>query len=105
MFHNNLISRYIIPSMEYKLHKSAVRSKQGELLENPTTVTVKEDNQQPSLSSNTFEGSTTNSRVQTSNVEDSNANTSALPGIKGETFKLTLKKEGFNNFDISDDIV
>ena len=91
--------------MEYKLHKSAVRSKQGELLENPTTVTVKEDNQQPSLSSNTFEGSTTNSRVQTSNVEDSNANTSALPDIKGETFKLTLKKEGFNNFDISDDIV
>jgi hypothetical protein len=50
--------------------------KQGELLENPTSL---EGNQQPSLSSNTFEGSTTNSRVQTSNIEDSNGDTSALP--------------------------
>ena len=48
-------------------------NKQGELLENPG-----EDNQQPSLSSNTLEGSTTNSQVLTSNVEDSNGNTSAL---------------------------
>jgi len=51
--------------------------KQGELLETPTDGS--EDNQQPSLSSNTLEGSTTNSRVLPSNVEDSNANTSALP--------------------------
>lgn len=51
--------------------------KQGELLETP--ITVCEDNQQPSLSSNTFEGSTTNSQIQTTSVEDSNANTSALP--------------------------
>lgn len=53
----------------------SVHLKQGELLENPTLERQKEDNQQPSLSSNTFEGSTTNSRVQ--NL-DSNADTSAL---------------------------
>ena len=39
------------------------------------------DNQQPSISSNAFKGSTTNSRVQTDNAEDSNADTSALPSI------------------------
>lgn len=59
-----------------KLH---VLNKQGELLESPTTEIVNEDNQQPSLASNSFEGSTTNSQVLASNVEDSNANTSALP--------------------------
>jgi hypothetical protein len=48
--------------------------KQGELLENPEV-----GNQQPSMNSNVLEGSTTNSRVQTSKVEDSNADTSALP--------------------------
>lgn len=47
--------------------------KQGELLE-----TLEVDNQQPSLNSNIQEGSTTNSRIQTGNAEDSNANTSAL---------------------------
>ncbi len=57
----------------YKL--KSVLNKQGELLESPTTEIVNEDNQQPSLSSNTFEGSTTNSRVLN---KDSNANTSAL---------------------------
>ena len=36
------------------------------------------DNQQPSLSSNTFEGSETNVRIQTDNAEDSNNDTSAL---------------------------
>lgn len=54
-----------------------VLNKQGELLEHP--ITVCEDNQQPSLSRNTLEGSTTNSRIQTDNAEDSNGNTSALP--------------------------
>ena len=48
--------------------------KQGELLENPEV-----GNQQPSMNSNVLEGSTTNSRVQTSKVEDSNVDTSALP--------------------------
>ena len=43
--------------------------KQGELLEN-----LEEDNQQPSLYGNIFEGSETNSRIQL----DSNADTSAL---------------------------
>ena len=44
--------------------------KQGELLERPEEV-----NQQPSLGSDTLEGSETNSRV----LRDSNADTSALP--------------------------
>lgn len=47
--------------------------KQGELLES-----LNKDNQQLSLDSNIFESSTTNSRIQTHNGEDSNANTSAL---------------------------
>lgn len=50
-----------------------VHNKQEELLENQEI-----DNQHPSLDSNIFEGSTTNSQIQTSNVEDSNANTSIL---------------------------
>ena len=49
--------------------------KRGELLESPNT----EDNQQPSFDRNIIEGSTTNSRDLTSNVEVSNADTSALP--------------------------
>lgn len=47
--------------------------KKGELLENPEV-----GNQQPSLSSNTFEGSETNNRIRTGNAEDSNVDTSAL---------------------------
>lgn len=54
--------------------------KQGELLENHST----NDNQQPSINSNVFEGSTTNSRIRTDNAEDSNANTSALPVNNGD---------------------
>lgn len=41
--------------------------------------TPEEGNQQPSLGSNTFEGSTTNDRIQTDNAADSNIDTSALP--------------------------
>lgn len=59
-----------------KMNKKPVPVKQEELLENP--ITVCEDNQQPSLTSNSFEGSTTNSQIQPSNVEDSNADTSIL---------------------------
>jgi hypothetical protein len=55
--------------------------KQDELLESPTLERQKEDNQQPSLDSNIFEGSTTNTQVQTDNAEDSNGNTSVLPLI------------------------
>lgn len=58
--------------------------KQGELLE-----TLEVDNQQPSLSSNTFEGSTTNTQVLTDNTEDSNSDTSALP-------QINLANFGFN---------
>jgi hypothetical protein len=47
-------------------------SKQGELLESCDA------NQQPSLSRNTREGSTTNSRILTGKAEDSNTDTSAL---------------------------
>ena len=49
--------------------------KQGELLEPHND----NDNQQPSISSNAFKGSTTNSRVLSINFEDSNADTSLLP--------------------------
>jgi hypothetical protein len=70
-----LIEPYIIPSLKYKLIPYAYRvlNKQGELLEHPN-----KDNQQPSLDSNIFEGSTTNNRVQTDNAEDSNVDTSTL---------------------------
>lgn len=84
--------KYINPRYE-----TNARLKQGELLENHNN-----DNQQPSLSSNTLEGSTTNSQVQTSNVEDGNTDTSALPGIKSTKSYLTIKNDWFNN---SDDIV
>lgn len=48
--------------------------KQGELLEN-----LDEGDQQLSIYRNIYESSTTNSRVLTNNVEDGNADTSALP--------------------------
>lgn len=50
--------------------------KQDELLERPEEV-----NQHPSIYRNIIEGSTTNSRILTSNVEDSNADKSVLPNI------------------------
>ena len=62
---------------KYRFKKGEAIVKQDELLENPTEGS--EDNQQPSLSGNTFEGSTTNSRILPGNAEDSNANTSVLP--------------------------
>ena len=65
---------YSNPELSYTIKLAPV--KQGELLEN---LVVKQDNQQPSLGSNTLEGSTTNSRVLPDYAEDSNANTSALP--------------------------
>jgi hypothetical protein len=65
---------------ERKSYKESIwsdaRLKQGELLGTP--ITICEDNQQPSLSSNTLKGSTTNNRVLTDNSEDSNVDTSAL---------------------------
>lgn len=76
---NSIISSFMCDSMTYKLH--SVRIKQEELLETPTLERQKEDNQQPSLISNNFEGSTTNSRILSINFEDSNGNTSILPEI------------------------
>lgn len=72
----SLVKPFIIPSLQYKLipYADRVHLKQGELLGHPTN----EDNQQPSLDSNVFEGSTTNNRVQTDNAEDSNVDTSTL---------------------------
>jgi hypothetical protein len=72
----SLITPYVIPSLKYKLipYANRVHVKQGELLEHPN-----KDNQQPSLGSNTFEGSTTNNRVLSDNSEDSNVDTSTLP--------------------------
>jgi hypothetical protein len=71
----SLITPYVIPSLKYKLipYANRVHVKQGELLEHPN-----KDNQQPSLGSNTFEGSTTNNRVLSDNSEDSNVDTSTL---------------------------
>ena len=53
--------------------------KGGELLENP-----EEDNQQPSLGGNTFEGSETSGRVVASDVADSNSTTSALHSLSDD---------------------
>lgn len=71
--HNN--EKTIIRNVDGRI--KTVVFKQGELLETHND----NDNQQPSISSNAFKGSTTNSRVQTDNAEDSNADTSALPSI------------------------
>nr|UVX93628.1 MAG: NinG protein [Bacteriophage sp.] len=71
--HNN--EKTIIRDVNGKI--KTVVFKQGELLETHNG----NDNQQPSISSNAFKGSTTNSRIQTDNAEDSNADTSALPSI------------------------
>lgn len=92
-----IIKPFIIPSLEYKLipYANRVLNKQGELLEHP-----KKDNQQPSLDSNIFEGSTTNNRVLPDNAEDSNVNTSTLPGIDGITFQIVLKEDYFSSDDI-----
>ena len=54
-------------------------------------------NQQPSIDRNIDKGSTTNSRVLTSNVEDSNANTSALPNIIGDDIVWTTRIIAVNN--------
>jgi hypothetical protein len=72
----SLVTPFVIPSLKYKLipYANRVHVKQGELLEHPV-----KDNQQPSLDSNVFEGSTTNNRVQTDYAEDSNVDTSTLP--------------------------
>jgi len=76
---------------KFLIYKS-VHVKQGELLEKPEEV-----NQQPSLGSNAFEGSTTNSQVQTSNVEDSNADTSALPDILTYASMMKIQRRWAKN--------
>lgn len=104
MFFNTLINPYIVNSMKYKTLPTRVLYKQGELLEHPEV-----DNQQPSLNSNVFEGSTTNSRILN---KDSNADTSALPDyIKDKTIFHGIEfilKDGSTKFiksKISEDIV
>lgn len=66
---------------------SDVKIKQGELLGSPTTEIVNEDNQQPSLTGNSFEGSTTNIQILSNKIKDGNDNTSALP--------LEIDSDGF----------
>ena len=88
----DVIRPFMHEDLLYKL--KSVLNKQGELLESPTTEIVNEDNQQPSLGSNTFEGSTTNSRVLN---KDSNANTSALP--------FNIDSEGFATTNYNDIVV
>lgn len=69
--------------------------KQGELLEKPEEV-----NQQPSLGSDTLEGSETNSRV----LRDSNADTSALPGNGEDIVRSTDNKINSRNIEIKSSI-
>lgn len=73
----------VLRKSKTKIYKSRYKfyyapDKQDELLENPTLERQKEGNQQPSLISNSFEGSTTNTQILPNNVEDSNGNTSFL---------------------------
>ena len=66
--------------------------------------TPEEDNQQLSLDSNIFEGSTTNRRVPPTNVEDSNSDTSVLPSITLHNFIINENNELVKAY-WSDDIV
>lgn len=71
---NRLDNLQILTRSEHTiLHNITGVLKQGELLEN-----LEVDNQQPSLDSNIFEGSTTNSLIPTDNAVDDDTNTSAL---------------------------
>jgi hypothetical protein len=82
---NKIVLKLNIKELFYKVH-----IKQDELSGKPC-----EGNQQPSLDSNIFEGSTTNSQIQTSSVEDSNANTSVLPfKIDSDGFTRTILDDG-----------
>lgn len=69
--------------------------KQGELLERPEEV-----NQQPSLGSDTLDGSETNSRV----LRDSNADTSALPGNGEDIVRTTDNKINSRNTEIKSSV-
>lgn len=83
---NSLLSSCINKSCKFKtkyknlyfsnqpLHQVIDVEQQGELLGSQDT-----DNQQPSLASNSFEGSTTRETIQTDNAEDNDVSTSALP--------------------------
>nr|DAO24089.1 MAG TPA: hypothetical protein [Caudoviricetes sp.] len=65
------------------------------MLERPEEV-----NQQPSLGSDTFEGSETNSRV----LRDSNADTSALPGNGEDIVRTTDNKTNSRNTEIKSSV-
>jgi len=58
--------QYIIKNLKFKRKYTIDLVKQEELLENPTLEKQK-DNQQPSLDSNIFEGSTTNTQILSDN--------------------------------------
>ena len=65
------------------------------MLEKPEEV-----NQQPSLGSDTLEGSETNSRV----LRDSNADTSALPGNGEDIVRTTDNKTNSRNTEIKSSV-
>ena len=73
--------------------------KQGELLENPEV-----DNQHPSIFSNDYEGSETNSRLLMCNDKESNADTSALPGNGEDIVRSTDNKINSRNIEIKSSI-
>ena len=103
MMKHGLMNRYTCMCCNKKFSIPA-QLKQDELLENPTPILGQEDNQQPSLDSNIFEGSTTNRRVPPTNVEDSNSDTSVLPSITLYNFIINKNNELVKAY-WSDDIV
>ena len=96
---NMLMLRYSCLSCNSKFSIPAPCKKQDELSGKPC-----EGNQQPSLDSNIFEGSTTNRRVPPSNVEDSNSDTSVLPSVTLHNFIINKNGELIKAY-WSDDIV
>lgn len=96
---HGLMLRYTCSTCDKKFSIPAPCKKQDELSGKPC-----EGNQQPSLDSNIFEGSTTNRRVPPSNVEDSNSDTSVLPSVTLHNFIINENGELVKAY-WSDDIV
>jgi hypothetical protein len=83
----SLISPYILKSMRYKILPTRVLNKQGELLETP-----EEDNQQPSIEGDFYEGSTTSRRETSLNEESVISTTSALQFISSKNINSEYTK-------------
>ena len=72
-----MVLQFVIHQEPLTKHQAVI--KLGELLESP-----KEDNQQPSVYRNIYEGSTTNIRALTDDAEGGNDDTSAQPDNIGD---------------------